>query len=359
MHLKILLIILLLPSVVFAGSVSDVSLNGSGTKPDADASGDLWPMTWATNGHQYGAWGDGDGFNDTLLEKQAVGVARIEGSPSTTITGYDLWGCDFDGDDGDCGKCNGCLLAIGNTLYAWVQEQANGYNFVKIGKSTDGGSTWVWGSGETTWALAEELFNDDTDGGAFADAGIIQMGQGYALNTDGYVYGIGDNDDNEPSDSMYLWRVSTSGLQDRANYEFLVSVDGNGDATWGTFAQKGPVVTDAGNLHWGRTIVYHEKSGSFIMTHMTPNDSSQVFNAPNPWGPWTSIGTITNTQLGYGGETLYSLNFIPGWFSSDGTEGYITASGTGAMDTFRYWKVDITFTPASQSSTVSGTFSIQ
>src|SRR5262245_3667829 len=43
---------------------------------------DLWPVTWASDGNLYAAWGDGGGFGGTDSDgRVSMGFARLEGSP--------------------------------------------------------------------------------------------------------------------------------------------------------------------------------------------------------------------------------------------------------------------------------------
>jgi hypothetical protein len=53
---------------------------------------DLWAITWASDGNQYGIWGDGGGFGgDDVNGRTQWGVARIEGS-ADNWQGYNVYG---------------------------------------------------------------------------------------------------------------------------------------------------------------------------------------------------------------------------------------------------------------------------
>ncbi|KPL01940.1 MAG: hypothetical protein AMK75_03455, partial [Planctomycetes bacterium SM23_65] len=45
-----------------------------------------------------------------------------------------------------------------------------------------------------------------------------------------------------------------------------------------------------------------------------------VFDAPEPWGPWTTVAYITGWKNGEGKEItgVISFYFAPKWFSADG-----------------------------------------
>ena len=81
---------------------------------------DNWPMTWADDGHQYTAWGDGGGFGGTNSDgRSSLGVARVEGDWDD-YRGYNVWG----GKDPEVpatfgGKSYG-ILSVGGVLSMWL-----------------------------------------------------------------------------------------------------------------------------------------------------------------------------------------------------------------------------------------------
>src|SRR4051812_42349763 len=76
---------------------------------------DNWPITWARDGLLYAAWGDGPGFGSVRV---SLGFARLSGSTAATVVGANLSGGAPDG------KSYG-VLALGNTLYAWISPGSN------------------------------------------------------------------------------------------------------------------------------------------------------------------------------------------------------------------------------------------
>ncbi|MGE5177266.1 MAG: hypothetical protein ACM3JJ_12955, partial [Hyphomicrobiales bacterium] len=106
---------------------------------------DLWPVAWAADDNLYTPWGDGGGFGGTgSVGRVTLGVGKVSG-PATGFTGTNVFGganaeapATFDG------KANG-ILSVGGVLYMWVTQQS-AWIRAKIGKSTDGGHTWVFNS---------------------------------------------------------------------------------------------------------------------------------------------------------------------------------------------------------------------
>src|SRR5437870_5028221 len=83
---------------------------------------DLWPLTWASDGNLYAAWGDGGGFGGTDQDgRVSLGFARIEGEPER-FSGSNLNGGKNPQNRSSFqkrGKTGG-LLASAGVLYAWI-----------------------------------------------------------------------------------------------------------------------------------------------------------------------------------------------------------------------------------------------
>ena len=71
--------------------ISDITFEWSSHERHAPGS-DNWPITWADDGHQYTAWGDGGGFEGTNNEgRVSLGMAVVKGGASS-YEGSNLWG---------------------------------------------------------------------------------------------------------------------------------------------------------------------------------------------------------------------------------------------------------------------------
>lgn len=56
------------------------------TLKQAAPGSDLWPITWASDGHLYAAWGDGGDFGGTNSDgRVSMGFARIGGPPEASV----------------------------------------------------------------------------------------------------------------------------------------------------------------------------------------------------------------------------------------------------------------------------------
>src|SRR5262249_34939212 len=131
---------------------------------------DNWPLTWADDGHQYTAYGDGRGFEPFVPKKVSLGLARVEGGPPEfkgfnipSPTGEQLG-------DGAKGKKASGLLCVDGILYLWTRNANNS----QLAWSKDHAKTWTWAD----WKFTE----------SFGCPTFLNFGQNYAGARDEFVY---------------------------------------------------------------------------------------------------------------------------------------------------------------------------
>lgn len=270
---------------------------------------DLWPVTWGDDGHLYTAWGDGFGF-DTLTKKRvSLGVGRLEGDLPDGYRGVnidtDTWDC------WRCGKSNG-ILSVGGVLYMWVNMQDS---TTKLFWSEDKGRTWE---------SVDDWYFDNTD---FAPATFLQHGKDYEGAPDDYVYSYGGRGKEQVEQHAFLVRVPKDQLLNLEAYEYFTGIDNStGSAYWSkNMEDRQPVFTNAQskevNFGWHVQAVYNPGIGRYILTsfHAGPGGFG-VYDAPNPWGPWTTVHYTPHFGgMGPEGQGL-SSSFPQKWMSEDGTE---------------------------------------
>jgi hypothetical protein len=279
---------------------------------------DLFPLTWADDDNLYTAWGDGWGFSESGAKK-SLGVSKVSGMPSS-LNGTDLWS--------GVGKCNGGIICIDGVLYMFVTEQDE-WKRAKVGRSNDHGISWDF----TEWII-------DEPGGAFASPGLLQFGKDYQGARDEYVYGYNHKGGNEIE--LFMFRVLKNQLMNRGAYEFFSGVDEEGNPSWSADVnQKYPVFVDHNGVGWGVNAVYHPVLNRYLLT--VRHDSSGgwgIFDAPEPWGPWTTAAYYNNW---IDSEFKFTFSFPRKWMSSDGKTMWMVFSGTGDYDAFNAIKATLTF----------------
>ena len=278
---------------------------------------DNWPLTWADDDNLYGAYGDGNGFQPFTEKKLSLGLARISGSPG-----------DFQGvnlrspmaeqlGEGPKGKKTSGIVMVEGVLYMWVRNAGNS----QLAWSDDHGKTWSWADWKWTTSFGAPTF--------------LNFGRNYAGARDNfvYVYSTDSNSAYEPSDRMVLARVPKGRLRDRHAYEFFVELNAQGSPRWTkAIEDRGAVFQHPGRCY--RTgITYNAALKRYVWCHVFPESTDSrgprfqggfgVFDAPEPWGPWTTVFFTNEWDVGPG-ETN---SFPTKWMSADGRTLHLVFSG--------------------------------
>jgi Domain of unknown function (DUF4185) len=313
---------------------------------------DIWPNTWASDGNVYAGWGDGGGFQgDNTNGRVSLGFTRITGVPPD-ITGTNIWGgypAYAQNPATFCGKPGG-MLSVHGVLYAWIlsyyqitsQCGANPDPIeIRLAWSTDLGATWQLSS----WKFTETT-------GSMVIQNFINYGKDYAGARDGYIYLYG-HISGDTTDA-YLARVLPASIlndptdPNQTSYEFFTGLDPQGNPSWSTNKSlANPVFTDPNGVSTGFSVVYNPVLQRYIAvtTHGTQVGQLGVFDAPEPWGPWSTVAYYDN----WGGFSAYEeegYNFSNKWTSSDGLTMWMDFSGSnptdGTLDSFNLLKATLT-----------------
>ena len=291
---------------------------------------DLWPTTWAADGNVYASWGDGGGFGGTNDSgRVSLGFARIEGSP-TSLTGRNVWGgyqaehpATFEG------KSAG-MLSVDGTLYAWINTQNSSTPDIRLAWSSDLGATWQL----STWKFASSTF---------APSVFLNFGKDNAGARDGYVYTYGGRW-LTPS-PVYLVRVPKAQIKSQSAYEYFAGLGAGRNPTWTPNVQQAKPVfadsssTDANGANHA-SVIYNPGIGRYILT--APHGGAEqlgIFDAPEPWGPWTTVAYYDNWGTFTGEGLLY---FFPTkWISANGKTMWMVFSSTAVLDSFNLIKATL------------------
>ncbi len=278
---------------------------------------DLWPITWGPDDHLYTAWGDGGGFGGSDTDSRvALGFGRIEGDPEH-FRGVNVNGGknpEHPADYPNKGKTS-VLICVDGILYSIVNLQDGAWPTVnhQLIWSKDFGATWT----KADWLfpkgakdfLPEKFLNFGKDGG-----GTPENLAGYV-----YLYGATKNPNLAEVKDVYLARIPKDRLREREAYEFFVHADEHGAPSWSKdFAAATPVFTDARGVKCSGA-AYDPGVQRFLLTsyHTGPGQLG-LFDAPNPWGPWTTIDYEEHWgKMSAAGEGL-SCDFPQKWMSADG-----------------------------------------
>jgi hypothetical protein len=273
---------------------------------------DLWPVTWLADDTLVTAWGDGGGFNGSDHDARvSAGFAQLDGSPPH-VTGINLNGGKnalHPSSYPKKGKVGG-LLAIDNRLYAWLNTQEGKFPDVDYLLITSDDHAATWHPTGVTYPKGD---------GRLKPAAFLNVSRGHANLPDdvkGYVYFYAPRQGD--AHHIYLGRAPTDQLADAKSHEFLASLT-NDHPTWSPDAAKAiATFADPNANHDLATATYLPALKRYVLTtfHSGPCQLG-VFDAPHPWGPWTTVayyekwGNMTRE-----GEGL-TCSFPLKWMSDD------------------------------------------
>jgi CubicO group peptidase (beta-lactamase class C family) len=285
------------------------------------AGSDNWPLTWADDGHQYTAYGDGWGFEPKVERKLSLGLSRIEGPPDN-FRAVNIRSASVErvGQGGAGLKASGMLMVDG-VLYMWMRNAANSV----LTWSDDHGQTW----NEADWRFVA----------GFGAPTFLNFGQNYEGARDGFVYIYSHDHDSayEPADRMILARVPKSSIRDRDAYEYFAGLTTAGQPRWSASADKRAGVFDHPGRAYRSGITYNPSLKRYLWCQIIPVGDTRfsggfgVYDAPEPWGPWTTVYSTEKWDVGPG-ETC---SFPAKWISSDGKTVHMVFSGDDAFSVRR------------------------
>jgi CubicO group peptidase (beta-lactamase class C family) len=199
---------------------------------------------------------------------------------------------------------------VGNSRLAW---------------STDRGKSWTWGDWKFTTSFGAPTF--------------LNFGKNYAGARDGYVYIYSHDSDSAytPADRMVLARVAKDRIRERNSYEFFKTLDNNNRPLWTKeVTERGAVFTFPGGCYRSG-ISYNAGLKRYLWSQTLPGSDARfkggfgIYDAPEPWGPWTTVFFSEEWDVGPG-ETS---SFPTKWVSADGLTLHLVFSGQDSFSVRR------------------------
>jgi CubicO group peptidase (beta-lactamase class C family) len=286
---------------------------------------DNWPMTWGDDDALYSAYGDGNGFEPFVPAKLSIGFSKVTGAPP------DIKGVNFTAQngefrgDGRSGRKASGLVMVDGVLYLFARNLDN----AQLAWSRDHGATWTWADWKFTTSFGCPTF--------------LNFGKNYAGARDEFVYVYSFDHDSayEAADRMVLARVPKNRITERAAYEYFVALDGRGQPAWSNdIAQRGAVFTHRGNCYRGG-VTYNAGLKRYLWTQILAHSEHPqgmrfqggfgIYDAPEPWGPWTTAFYTEKWDVGPG----ESSSFPTKWMSADGKTAHLVFSGNDSFSVRR------------------------
>ncbi len=298
------------------------------------AGSDNFPVTWADDDAIYTTYGDGFGFEPRVERKLSMGFVRITGVPPMFKAENVRSSAEQLG-EGRAGKKGWGILSVGGVLYLWLGHADQKGGQAQLAWSTDHAKTWEFAD----WKFAD-----------FGLIGFVNYGQDFAGARDDYVYCYSHNGSraDTPADHFVMLRVPRDKLQDRGAWEFLESIDSNNQPAWTKeIDRRGAVFKHPGSclrsaMTWSPAIKRYlwwqqipAPAGSRDRGDTRFAGGFGIYDAPEPWGPWTTAYFTERWDVGPGEHG----DFPAKWMSADGRELYLVFSGD---DNFSVRKATLT-----------------
>ncbi len=275
------------------------------------SSGEMWFTTWADDDNVYGTWADGSGptpfvswslmtdcgivkltgdlpkLKPTIVLRDAPTQfePRVDDKPSSLLfLGGRLYG-HFHSPLGD--PRIGYLAYSDDYGESWVRV---GFNQPDVPRSI-AGSPWIkdLDSALTSLPFINQVVPNLYDNTSLRDSPFrclffINMGKSYELNMDGYIYGLGIGRERDWSGEVYLARVAQKRILHYAEWEYFAGMGAEGKPLWSKNQLEAKPVPGLEATEQGSAI-YHPGVKRYLFL-----TSKHLFDAPDPWGPWTVAG---------------------------------------------------------------------
>jgi CubicO group peptidase (beta-lactamase class C family) len=275
--------------------------------------GDNWPLAWGKDDDLYTAYGDGRGFKPFVARKLSLGLARVSGTPPD-VKGTNLSSPSIEQiGEGAAGRKASGMLMVDGVLYLWVRNAGNS----QLAWSKYEGATWTWAD----WKFTQ----------SFGCPTFLSFGRNYEGARDSFVYTYSHDKDSayQPADRMVMARVPRDKIGERSAYEFLSDLDGRRRPLWSKdIADRKAVFDHQGNCYRSG-IGYNAALKRYLWCQTLPKGDARfeggfgVYDAPEPWGPWTTVYFTERWDVGPG-ETS---SIPPKWMSPDGRQFWLVFSG--------------------------------
>jgi hypothetical protein len=287
--------------------------------------GDNWPVTWADDDGIYTTWGDGTGFDPKVGRKLSCGFARVEGPPEAFI-GVNVRSDAEQLGQGRAGRKGWGLLSVDGALWLWL-----GHADLK-----GGASQLAWSKDRAkTWTFAEWRFEE------FGLLGFVNFGKDYAGARDGFVYAYSHDGPkaDRPADGFVLLRAPKGRLAERAAWEFWEGPD-----RWTSEIGRRQAVFRNPDGCLRSAMTWHPGLRRYLWWQQVPQPRGHpdrgdtrfeggfgIYDAPEPWGPWTTAYFTPKWDVGPGEHA----DFPAKWMGGDGRTLHLVFSGDDAFSVRR------------------------
>jgi hypothetical protein len=281
---------------------------------------DNFPLTWADDGHLYTTWGDGNGFAG--LPRRSMGFARVEGFPPDH-RGVDIRSPQETLGNGRKGKKGWGILSVDGVLYLWMGHADQRGGQAQLAWSRNHGRDWEFAD----WKFSE-----------LGLMGFVNFGRDYAGARDDFVYAYSHDGAkaDTPADRFIMCRVPKNRIAEREAYEFFSGLGADGDPLWSTEIEERGSIFNHRDACLRSAMTWNHRLRRYLWWQQLPQPAGHqdrgdtrfeggfgVYDAPEPWGPWTTVFFTPKWDVGPGEHG----DFPAKWFGPDGRSAELVFSG--------------------------------
>lgn len=294
------------PPYPYSDYITSLTWDSLGNVETLGYESDSWPITWHDDGDLYTTYCDGSGFDD-LGTDYSLGFASISGASVAAWSGTNISSTDaVPTGFGETGRKSSGILSISGVLYLWVRNADGNGKTCELWSSSDDGVNW-------------------TDHFTFSEFGyltFINYGQDYADAIDTYVYAFShnSNDAYSPANDFVLLRCPKTGLTTSGNWEVYTGLSGSTPQWSTTFSNRASVFYNPGGCLRSRC-TYNADIERFLWWQQIPSTDGSppdtrtsggfgVYDAENPWGPWTTAYYTETWDMGPGEAAEFPTKFM-------------------------------------------------
>ncbi|HEY1172217.1 MAG TPA: hypothetical protein VGH19_12660 [Verrucomicrobiae bacterium] len=288
--------------------------------------GDNWPVTWADDDALYTTWGDGTGFVPKVKGKLSCGFARVIGGPDF-FKGENIRSNSEQLGQGRDGLKGWGILSVEGVLYLWFGHADKKGGEAQLAWSKDHAKTWTFAD----WKFPE-----------FGLVGFINYGKDYQGARDEFVYAYSHDGPkaDTPADRFIMMRVPKGKIAEKAAWEFFEKLDAQEKPVWTRdIAKRGAVFTHK-DACLRSAMTYNAALKRYFWWQHIPLPAGAkdrgdtrfiggfaIYDAPEPWGPWTTPYFTSEWDFGPGEHG----DFPSKWMSADGKTMSLVFSGHDAF----------------------------
>jgi hypothetical protein len=290
---------------------------------------DNWPLTWADDDALYTTFGDGTGFPPRVEKKLGCGFARISGGPDDFL-GSNIRSHAEEHRFGRNGMKGWGILCVDATLYLWLGHADRKGAAAQLAWSSDHARTWTFAD----WRFDE-----------FGVVGFVNFGKNYAGARDAFVYAYSHDGPraDAPADRFVLMRVPRANIADRSAWEFLQKTEA-GQPSWTTDVRRRGAVFVHPQSCLRSAMTYNAGLRRYLWWQQVPQAKGHpdrgdtrftggfgIYDAPEPWGPWTTAYFTAKWDVGPGEHGDFPVK----WMSGDGKTLHLVFSGEDSFSVRR------------------------